>query len=210
MFKILDLFSGAGGAAMGLQLALNASSVKHTIIGIDILVQDRYPFNRKCFDVTKLKQVDLEEFDFIWASPPCQKYSLLSYCTKKDYPDLIPSTRALLEQSGKPYVIENVEYAPLRNDLILCGEMFNLKVFKHRVFESNFELKQLEHKKHNGSVKNGDYITTAGNGNRGTLKDWQNALGIDWIRDKHLLAEAIPPAYSRYIMDQYLSCLNVV
>lgn len=216
MFRVLDMFCGGGGAAMGLHRALEQAGIEHEITGIDIQVQLRYPFNRKTMDA--LSCSDLEAYDFIWASPPCQKYSLLAYVTKKDYPDLIPLTRALLENSGRPYVIENVEYAPLRKDLILCGEMFGLKVFKHRIFESNFRIIQPAHLPHKGSVKNGEYFTTAGNGGckSGKISQWQEALGIDWLHDKHLLAEAVPPDYSFYIMSNFIrsgcksNCMEVI
>lgn len=206
LFRVLDLYCGAGGASFGMSKALEASCLEYEIIGIDIQVQSRYPFNRRTMNVLDMSCSDLEQFDFIWASPPCQRYSLLSYVTKKEYPDLIPFTRDLLIQAARPYVIENVEYAPLRKDLLLCGEMFGLKVFKHRIFETNFCIKQPAHNKHIGSVKHGDYFTTAGNGGckSGYIREWQAALGIDWMYDKHLLAEAVPPAYSCYIMEEFI------
>ena len=207
MFKVLDLFCCAGGAAMGLHMSLDANGMKHTITGIDKTFQPRYPFNKRVKDINEMSWMELLEYDFIWASPPCQKYSLLKYVTKKEYPDMIPFTREILEKSGKPYVMENVEPAPLRKDLLLCGEMFGLKIFRHRIFEVNFDIIQPVHYKHKGSVKHGDYLTLAGSGcgKSGYIDDWQRAIGINWVRDKHMLAEAVPPAYSCYIMDNYLN-----
>ena len=122
----------------------------------------------------------------------------------------MPLARNILLEIGKPFVIENVFGAPIKKDLMLYGTMFGLKVIKHRIFEIHgFHVLQLIHNQHKGKVTNGDYITTAGHGgdnikNHSGLKDWQNALGINWITDKHMLAEAIPPAYSKYIGKSFL------
>ena len=49
------------------------------------------------------------------------------------------------------FCIENVAGAPIRHDLMLCGEMFGLKVIRHRYFEIHgFSVAQPEHIKHRG------------------------------------------------------------
>jgi DNA (cytosine-5)-methyltransferase 1 len=57
--------------------------------------------------------------------------------------NLIPATRAMLQASGVPYIIENVVGAPLINPITLCGTMFGLGVDdaelrRHRIFETSF------------------------------------------------------------------------
>jgi DNA (cytosine-5)-methyltransferase 1 len=118
-------------------------------------------------------------------------------------------------------VIENVAGAEMRHDLMLCGEMFGLKVIRHRYFEIHgFDVVQPEHIKHRGMVKDGYYVTVAGNGGNYAghnfcelndlpgatqLKTWQYAMQIDWISNKKTLRECVPPKYSEYTMRSLLS-----
>ena len=57
------------------------------------------------------------------------------------YENLIPITRQLLQGTGKPFVIENVDSKSVRRYLDepirLCGSMFSLGVIRHRLFECN-------------------------------------------------------------------------
>jgi DNA (cytosine-5)-methyltransferase 1 len=215
--KALDLFCGAGGAAMGLRLA-----GFNCIVGIDIMAQPEYPFEFICGDVFDVvdeleegKTVDsIKSFDLIWASPPCQEYL---FATKKHrnlgkkYPDLINETRHLLGNLMKPFVIENVCTAPIRKDLILNGMMFNLGTIRYRAFEIwGFDVSPPLWNPKNGTVKEGKYITVAGHGGEGSarLADWQWAMGIDWITDKKMLAEAVPPVYAKYIGEAFLNALK--
>jgi site-specific DNA-cytosine methylase len=201
---VLDLFCGIGGASRGLY---DAGLLP---CGIDNAFHVDYPFFIIGKDIVKNPDFIIEyskSFDLIWASPPCQCYSFGSKRWNKQYSDLIDSTRELLFKTGKPFVIENVSGAPIRKDLMLCGVMFGLKLIKHRYFEIHgFKVEQLKHKKHVGTVKNKIYVTTAGHGGDGSNKisDWQDALGIKWTRNKQGLANAIPPAYSKYIGDQFI------
>jgi hypothetical protein len=90
-------------------------------------------------------------FDFIWASPPCQKYSGLRHLVShrgEAYPDLVGPTRELLVAAGIPYAIENVPGAPLGGFLSqLCGTMFGLQtpdgraeLRRHRLFETSWPI----------------------------------------------------------------------
>lgn len=215
--KVLDLFCGAGGSAMGLHQA------GFEVIGIDIENQIDYPFKFIKTDVINYKDVD--DYDLIWASPPCQAYCYGSNEAKSKHPQLIEKTRNMLSKLKIPYVIENIPTAPIRKDLLLCGEMFNLKVIRHRIFEiKGFEVIQPIHKKHRGTIAEGYYygVYTGGkcgcwgdNEKRkrvkiGTVKDWQDAMGIDWIHDRKMLAQAIPPSYSRYIGESFKSWKGTV
>ena len=137
--RALDLFCGAGGVSVGLQRA------GLEVTGVDIAPQ---PHHRGgTFVQADALNYPLEGFDLIWASPPCQAHSRLRHLSKgKDYPNLIPATRARLIASGTPYIIENVEGAPLGGNLtLLCGSMFGLQtpdgraeIRRHRVFETSF------------------------------------------------------------------------
>ena len=216
----LDLFCGAGGASKGL---LDAEFEE--ITGIDINEQLEYPKTndgKVCFvktDVFNLKLEMFKAYDFIWASPPCQAYSIGTKLVRnkgRKYPDLISKTRKLLLKTGKPFVIENVQGSPIRKDLILCGEMFDLPIIRHRCFEIyGFECKKLKHKKHSGRVWNGKkkgwgknkkfkkYFSVTGHCS-GTLKQWQKAMEITWIKNRHTLTQCVPPKYAEYIGKQFL------
>lgn len=131
--RVLDLFCGAGGAAMGLHRAWPGAE----IVGVDIKPQKRYPFT---FALADALEHSVEGFDFIWASPPCQRYSRLQQFGFRNHPDLLPATRARLQRQSAPWVIENVYGAPLRFPAMLCGLEFNLAIYRHRYFEGSFQL----------------------------------------------------------------------
>jgi hypothetical protein len=201
---ILDLFSGAGGCAVGY------SRAGFDVTGVDIDPQPDYPFTHHVMDWQEaLDTLDLSTFDAIHASPPCQGYTALAAVHGNTWPKLIEPVRARLEAIGLPYVIENVQGAPVRRDLTLCGEMFGLRVIRHRYFElGGWVMDVPMHLPHRGRVAGyrhgawfeGPYFAVYGNGGgKGSLRDWQLAMGIDWMTNKHDLAEAIPPAYSAYI-----------
>ena len=217
--RALDLFCGAGGAAMGLHRA------GFDVTGIDIRPQPRYPFRFIQADALK-PPVDLREFDFIWASPPCQAHSILRqlpWLRGRDYPDLIEPCRRLLTVSGRPWCMENVPGAPMAG-LTLCGQMFGLPLYRHRIFECSFYLLAPAHPTHRDVIGPGRLLNDRGKGTlnassaRGSWGkggvvtvaghqfkkcDGQRALGIDWmIRDE--MAQAIPPAYSEYIARAWL------
>jgi len=118
-------------------------------------------------------------------------------------------------ESGKPYIIENVDTAPLLNPLMLCGGMFKeLRVYRHRLFESNIELEVPEHQKHTALVYTHDkrknhygqpmsdkmYVQVTGGGNA-SIREKRRAMGIDWMIHKEI-NEAIPPVYTRHLGEQ--------
>lgn len=200
-YRVLDLFSGAGGSAWGLHLAWPDAE----IVGVDIAPQKHYPFTFVQGDALN-PPFDLKEFDFIWASPVCKGYSTTAALWDREHPLDIPKVRSLLEQSGRPYVIENVKGAPLRDPIMLVGTMFGLKVWRPRLFESNcslsFELMPPLHAKHAAmgrKPKSEEFITPAGHFS--DVPYARRAMGIDWMTQGEL-AQAIPPAYSFYIARQ--------
>jgi DNA (cytosine-5)-methyltransferase 1 len=217
-YKILDLFCGAGGASAGLKRAFGDRA---TVTGVDHVVQPRYPFE---FIQADALTFDLSGFDFIWASPKCQAHSWSAKRWNKYFDNQIPTIRKNLKASGLPYIIENVQGAPLENPVTLCGEMFGLNVIRHRLFESNLLLFTPFHPKHKApvirpasgdpsrSVKRSAYCTVAGNGGESgsyKLSDWREAMGIDWMT-KSELTQAIPPAFSEYLGKQIINYLERV
>ncbi|QQM15269.1 DNA methyltransferase [Mycobacterium phage Pound] len=206
MPRLLDLFSGAGGAGMGYHRA------GFEVVGVDINPQPNYPFEFHQGDAIEYATAHMHEFDAIHASPPCQSQTALTKGTNKAkrdlYPNLIPQTRDLLARFDGPTVIENVQGSEVRPDLILCGEMFGLGVIRHRHFELNVPIPTIKHVKHRGRVAgcrhgkwyDGPYFAVYGDGGgKGSVEQWQRAMGIDWTDVRKEIAEAIPPAYSEYI-----------
>jgi DNA (cytosine-5)-methyltransferase 1 len=215
-FRVLDLFCGAGGAGKGYMDA------GFDVTGIDIEPQPDYPGMFIQGDAIAYLAAHGHEYDVRHASPPCQASSALSKGTNKGnyYLNLIPATRALLALHDGPNVIENVQGSDLRRDLTLCGEMFGLAVIRHRYFElSNWGAIPLDHKPHRGRVAgyrhgewfDGPYFAVYGDGGgKGSVSQWQEAMGIHWTANRKSIAEAIPPAYTRFIGGQLMTHLNSV
>ena len=212
--KLLDLFCGAGGAGRGYMDA------GFDVTGIDIAPQPDYPGEFIQGDALAFLAAHGHEYDAIHASPPCQASSALTKGTNKgrEYLNLIPATRALLALHNKPTVIENVQGSDLRRDLTLCGEMFGLGVIRHRYFEcSGFTALPLEHKPHRGKVRgwrhgvyyDGPYVAVYGDGGgKGSVKEWQDAMGMHHTSNRKSIAEAIPPAFARFVGGQIMTRLE--
>jgi DNA (cytosine-5)-methyltransferase 1 len=207
--KLLDLFCGAGGASKGYSLA------GFDVTGIDIKHGKRYPFEYLRRDVMLLTIEDLEPYDLIHASPPCQTFSVTKHLRNAqgkgtDKLDLLEPVRNLLINSGKPYIIENVKGAPLINAVQLCGSAFGLKVRRHRLFESNLAIKgtNCNHTERPVGVYGSlnDEIPKGGK-TAETIGQAREAMGIDWMIWGELV-EAIPPAYTHYIGMQLSGLLN--
>lgn len=275
--KALDLFCGAGGAGMGLHRA------GFDVTGVDINIQPDYPFE---FKQMSALDADVGQYDFVWASPPCMLYTGLIPREQREkhghnwaHPDLIGPIRDMLVASGKPYVIENVAGAvrELQQPMTLCGTMFDLRVFRHRLFESNLPLTATRCCNHRncglgihapkyrtpppGATLPGDwvvqdrirktgasagqrdhyYVSPCGRvfrsfksayhvashrdkpvdfkqffavygtpGQRGSMDQWKQSMGISWMTHYKNVALAIPPAYGEFIGRQVLMMLGYI
>lgn len=211
----LDLFCKQGGAGMGYFQA------GFDVIGFDVERQPKYPFTfiqGDALDVLRSlaggRTGRTYEIALIHASPPCQAYTTGGRVrARESCPRLIEPVRDLLRKIGVPYVIENVEGAPLINPVRLCGSMFGLQVRRHRLFECSFPI---EHPRCTTAMHRaqGPVVGVYGHmhGEKGAwqgmapsnLTSWKRAMGIEWMtRDG--LSQAIPPAYTRWIGEQFLA-----
>jgi DNA (cytosine-5)-methyltransferase 1 len=205
--RLLDLFCGAGGAAMGYHRA------GFTVVGVDIRPQPHYPFE---FHQGDAMSFPLEGFDAIHASPPCQRYSLATPHDRRHlHPDLLGPTRARLEALNVPWVIENVPGAPLRADWSICGCQVGLKLRRRRLFETSWHdfamVSPCDH-------SDGPVVSVVGHGTPSwvraqlgynpTIRQYREAMGIDWM-NRNELSEAIPPAYTELIGHRLLERLAV-
>ena len=215
---ILDLYSGAGLAAIGYHQA------GWDVTGVDINPQPRYPFRFIQADALEVlrDQEFCSRFDAIHASPPCQQWSRATKRYRmegKVYPELIEPTRAMLEKMEIPYVMENVPLAPIRPDLILYGYMFGLNVIRRRHFEiGNWWAMAPMRPAQIGNTLTGEFCSVFGSASyrkskkqatgwrpkfdQGTaLNTWHYAMGIpaEYRFTGTEISEGIPPAYTKYI-----------
>ena len=196
--RVLDLFSGAGGAAAGYWAA-----GFHQITGVDHAPQPRYPFRFVQADAMTYPVREMRRYDLIHASPPCQRYSKAGHdlAVRAEHPDLIAPLRERLMAAGVPWVIENVPGAPMRADLRLCGCVAGLPgLERERWFETwplVFDLRPPCH--HTEPT-----VTVAGHGRgrgmytSGLKADWERVMRIDWMT-REQLKEAVPPAYTELV-----------
>jgi DNA (cytosine-5)-methyltransferase 1 len=212
--RLLDLFCGAGGAAMGYHRA------GFDVTGVDIEPMPRYPFE---FVRADAMTYPLGGFDAIHASPPCHEHSALNAVNRIDYDTgwMLAATRERLRANGAPWVMENVPGARMVNPLKLCGSELGLTALmpgcgtvwlrRHRLFESSVFLFGAGGCSCSGKATVGVYGHGAGgSGVRvrgpGTAQASREVMGIDWmIRDE--LDEAIPPAYTQFIGEQLHAAL---
>jgi hypothetical protein len=187
---ILDLYCKAGGAAVGYARA------GFDVVGLDMEDQPRYPFPFVRGDALR-PPFDLRQFAAVHASPPCQAYSRSTAWRgdRSRHPDLLAATRRLLERSGRPYVIENVQDARylMRFPVLLCGSMFGLRVQRHRYFECPaLPLLLVPDCRHRADDYSHDH------GGKQPESVYRDAMGCGWMTC-HEARQAIPPAFTEYL-----------
>lgn len=199
---LLDLFCCQGGASVGY------ASVGFEVVGVDIDPQPRYPFTFNQADAITFVKQNGHKADAIHASPPCQAHTNAQKIMGNEHPDLIEPTREALIELGKPYVIENVPGSPLIDPVELCGAMFGLETYRHRLFETNWDLTAPDHPEHVARTtkmgrppKPGEYMHVVGNFSG--VDRGREVMGMPWA-SRDGLREAIPPAYTQFIGEQLL------
>lgn len=225
---LLDLYCCQGGASAGYVHA------GWSVVGLDKEPQRRYPFPFVQADalVALRRLIDgepiwfhsgnrdvmarLSDFDAIHASPPCQARTKAQKIRGNEHPNLIAPTRELLIETGLPYVIENVvpedadnDPDPLIDPVMLCGAMFGIETYRHRLFETNFDVQAPEHPAH--TFRNtkmgrrpvdGEFMHIVGN-----FTDPERArriMSMPWA-SRDGLREAIPPVYAEHFGRQLLA-----
>ncbi|MFH8696738.1 SAM-dependent methyltransferase [Streptomyces chartreusis] len=207
--RLLDTFCCQGGASMGYHLA------GFDVVGVDIAPQPRYPFTFVQAEAVAFIREHGAEFDFIHASPPCQHDSDCQRIRGNAHPDLIAPTRAALESTGRPWVIENVRGAlpKLCGPVMLCGPMFGVETYRHRYFEAGgrLHLSQLPHTAHaipqakmGRPVPPGHYGQFVGNFSGVSLA--RKVMGVPWM-NRDGIRECIPPAYTEWLGRSFLAAL---
>jgi len=210
--RLLDLYCGAGGAGWGYHLA------GFDVVGVDIARQPRYPFEFHQCDALEFLAEHGHRFAAVHASPPCQGHSQMRHHTGRTYTTtgLLADTLAALRRLSVPFVVENVPGSGpvLREALTLCGSSFGLGVRRHRHFVTSFGClaPPCDHASQRRVV--GVYGHTGGTSTRDGdtrpgVEAWREAMGIDWMTANEL-AQAIPPAYTRYLGEQLLQHVKAV
>ena len=226
--RALDLFCGAGGAALGLIEA------GYEVVGVDSDPRCArvYPgvFVRGDFRAVAPSLLDPADFDLVWASPPCQRWSApvqLRYPVRPS-PDHVGAVRKLIRDHPRA-VIENVPRAPLRADVRLMGPNVGLHELERlRHFELSWPVgPQPPPRRPQGSVAAGTVVTVTRQGgipcrriraqrarqrpdlspNRHHRHEMLRAMGLpadsDWTMSQ--IGEAVPPLYARRIAELALA-----
>lgn len=185
------------------------------VIGVDNRRQPRYvgdEFHQ--MDALQFVREYRGEVAAYSASPPCQAYSKARNLQGNVHPDLIALVRKALQATGKPYVIENVQGAPLEEDaVLLVGSMFGLRTMRPRLFECSFPVPFLlappaaaKHAKMGRPPKDGEYVHVVGH--MSNVPYCREALDIPWMTQAEL-AQAIPPAYTEFIGQYLMEAIQV-
>lgn len=212
--RLLELFCGAGGSSAGYHRA------GFDVTGVDVNPQPHYPFT---FIQADAMTYPLDGFDAIHAGPPCDDHSSLANLNPlKGTGWMLDATRARLEAHGAPWVIENVETAPMPGSLVLCGTEFGLTtrtdlhgevwLRRHRRFWSSVFLwgaggchcRGRQIVSVHGGGAGGSRAATRG---KGLAKAARELMGIDWMTTAEL-DKAIPPAYTQFIGTQILEAIG--
>jgi DNA (cytosine-5)-methyltransferase 1 len=203
--RLLDLFCGQFGAGYGYHLA------GFDVTGVDI--RPIHPQHRP--DGVRFIHGDALEYlydhghkyDAVHASPPCRAYSVARHGAPAAYrhPDLIGPTRSALRASGRPYVIENVVGAPLVDPVLLCGAMFGLTTYRHRLFETSWPLRLHPgaHPPHKAPTARMGRPAAEGEfhslvGNFSGLEKAREVMQMPWANQDGI-RQAVPPAYTRFV-----------
>lgn len=219
---LLDLYCGAGGAAMGYHRA------GFDVVGVDNAPQPNYPFEFHQGDALMFLRARGDEFDAIHASPPCQDHSTVTGRDRKRNGEkgtgwMLDATIHALRHRIAPWVVENVGTAQFPQNVyrvLLCGSSFGLNVRRHRWFATNVAMlnppcdhawqtprfRSLDSRK----VAAGTLASVVGvHGSTQYVGDFAlrcDAMQIYWMTNAEL-SQAIPPAYTEYIGQHLIESL---
>lgn len=210
--RLLDLFCGAGGAAMGYHRA------GFDVVGVDINPQPDYPFPFIQDDALTVAG-DWQDFDAIHASPPCQAYTTMNNRHGSSSPPLIHVTREMLQATGLPYVIENVPGAlkALHNPVRVCGRAVGMEWHRHRMFETSFPLLVGHCQKGRDAFGiygklDGRRLWRRADGSiyraARTLQEARDVMGMPWANWDGV-REAVPPAMTEHVGRQLLAHIGL-
>jgi DNA (cytosine-5)-methyltransferase 1 len=210
--RLLDLFSGAGGAAVGYHRA------GFDVVGVDINPQPRYPFE---FHQADAMTFPLTGFDAIHASPPCQDHSPLSGIAGKHGTGwMLAATIQRLRNFGVPWVVENVPGARMPGAFTLCGRAFGIvRLRRHRLFLTSFPMLVPPCGCHPSRQPIGVYGDLSKNDRvvrnskdgiprlRAGVQTARDLLDCQWMTGREL-TQAIPPAYTQFIGEYLLEAVH--
>lgn len=202
----IDFFSCQGGASAGY------ADVGFRVVGVDKDPQPRYPFEFVQADALKDFRAIVQQYRpvAVVGSPMCQAHSKAQVIQGRQHPKQIAPFRELCQETGLPFVIENVEgaRAELRDPVMLCGygPPFNLKTDRHRLFEAGggFAITPPPHNDHDHvpKTKMGRAFTD------GALRQYvgnfhgpaaaREDLEVPWM-NRDGIRECIPPCYAAFI-----------
>lgn len=207
---VLNTYCCQGGSAAGYAAA------GYYVLGLDKEPQPRYPHLFIQADalwfLAEFADWIREHVALVDASPPCQVYSKAWKIQQREHPRLIAPTRELLQALGLPFVIENVEEAAdeLLNPVMLCGAMFGLKTYRHRLIEpGGWKLVPPPHPKHTAPLTKMGRPRKPGEmahyvGNFSGVQEARDDMQMPWA-SRDGLREAVPPAYTQLIGAQALA-----
>lgn len=228
---VLDAFCGEGGAGYGYSLAGDGTLV----IGVDndAARLARYPFPAVLGDAIESILILGPLVDLQHGSPTCTGYSrgTAAIPDRLDrYDRLIGVTRAAMQETGTPYVIENVADArpEMVGPVMLCWSMFHdpgsvidtdgtpLTMRRHRLFETSFPIEAPRPCRHPRGVQvAGAYggarrdAWEARHVRRGgyvpaSLDVLRALTGLPWATERGTFL-SIPPAYTEHIGRQLIA-----
>lgn len=216
--RALIYFCCQGGACKGYE---NAG---FNVTPVDLVPQPRHYAPEKVVVADALAHLrelittgEIRKYSMVAGSPPCQRKTKCQKIQGREHPALIAPFRELCLESGLPYVIENVvpegeDDDPLKDPVMLCGAMFGLHTYRHRLFESNVRLTVPDHPEHKHKtikmgrpLAEGDWYHAVGNFSN--VPYVRADMGVPWMT-REGIRECIPPVYAEHIGRQIITHLS--
>jgi site-specific DNA-cytosine methylase len=117
--KVLELFSGTGSVGKC------CKQLGWDVVSVDMILPADHQVDIMDFNY---KQYDKDEFDIIWASPPCTEYSAMNYCRPEKIPDIEGANKLVLKTleiinyfDCEYWFIENPQTGTLKNQSFMAS-----------------------------------------------------------------------------------------